>query len=281
VLEAPEIRRTASAMRTALIGRPTIRFESSHLAGPAPRPGRVVERIDCRARSLDLVWDDGLVLHTGLRRSGSWHLYRIGDRWRRPQREVDVMVEADDWVAVCFNASEVETYRSEPIDRHPSRGRVGPDLADPDTDLSAVVDSLIEHRDQSARIRDVLLDPRVVRGLGNVFAAEVLWANRMSPWARVGDIARSDLIMLVNTASRLLRAHLAAATPGPYGRDPLPLEVYGRNGQMCSRCAEALSVTRTDGDARLLYWCAGCQTRMDRRLLDDTPVTLDRAPDPR
>ena len=87
--------------------------------------------------------------------------------------------------------------------------------------------------------------------------------------------------VLAHQLSSPPQAPLAAATPGPYGRDALTLEVYGRNGQMCSRCADSIDVTRTDGDARLLYWCPGCQTRMDRRLLDDTPVTLDREPDPR
>ncbi|MEL0041709.1 MAG: hypothetical protein VW685_10355, partial [Ilumatobacter sp.] len=54
MLEAPEIRRTASAMRTALVGRPTIRFDSPSLEGPAPRPGRLVERIDAREPVLGL-----------------------------------------------------------------------------------------------------------------------------------------------------------------------------------------------------------------------------------
>ena len=99
---------------------------------------------------------------------------------------------------------------------------------------------------------------------------------------RLGRHASVDqFVVNVVVLGGLLQAHLAAATPGPYGRDALTLEVYGRNGQMCSRCADSIDVTRTDGDARLLYWCPGCQTRMDRRLLDDTPVTLDREPDPR
>ena len=271
MLEAPEIRRTASAMRTALVGRQTLRFESPRLAGPAPQIGRVVERIDCRGRDLDLHWDDGLVLHTTLRRSGTWHLYRHGDRWRRPQREVNALLEADDWVAVCFNAAEVETFRTVPVDRHPSRGRVGPDISDHDAELDLIVEELLAYPNPMARVRDVLLDPRALRGLGNVYAAEVMWANRLSPWAHIGDLARSDVIMLVNTAARVLRSHLAAAVPTPYGREVLPLEVYGRNGQMCSRCGGTVDVARAKRDSRLVYWCPECQTRMDRRLLDDTP----------
>ena len=95
-----------------------------------------------------------------LRRSGSWDLYRVGDRWRRKHSDAAALIESEDWVAVCFDAAEVETYRREPIDRHPSRGRVGPDLSDPDVDREIVVEAILHHSDPSTRIREALLDPR-------------------------------------------------------------------------------------------------------------------------
>ena len=271
VLEAPQIRRTASAMRSALIGRPTVRVDTSSAHGPTPQPGRVIERVDCRGRELDVVWDDGLVLHTALRRSGTWHLYRMGERWRRPQRQVGVMLENDDWVAVCFNAADVETFRAGAERRHPASGPVGPDVTDPSADLSAVVMTLAGRVAPHTRVRDALLDPHVMRGVGNVYAAEALWENRVSPWARVGEMARSDLVMLVNSTARLVREHLAAAAPRSLGYAPIGLSVYARNGQECHRCAEVIEVRRVRADGRLLYWCPGCQTRFDHRLLDDTP----------
>ena len=118
-------------MRTALVGQQTICFSSRKLSGPAPGVGRVIERVERDGREFEFTWDDGLVLHTSLRRSGSWDLYRVGDRWRRKHSDAAALIESEDWVAVCFDAAEVETYRREPIDRHPSRGRVGPDLSDP------------------------------------------------------------------------------------------------------------------------------------------------------
>ena len=270
MLEAPEIRRTASAMRTALVGRPTIRFDSPSLAGPAPCPGRLVERIDARGRELDVTWDDGLILHTTVRRGGTWHLYRVGESWRRPEREVNVTVETDDWVAVCYNASTVETFRTGVDSRHPSMGRVGPDITDIRSDLSSVVESMANYRDPAARVRDVLLDARVVRNVGNVVAAEAMWASRLSPWARIGDLPRSDAIMLVNTAARSLRSRLSTRVLDGEAFDDL--EVYGRNGQGCSRCGDTIEVLRFSSDGRFVYYCPGCQTRLDHRLLDDTPV---------
>jgi formamidopyrimidine-DNA glycosylase len=103
-----------------------------------------------------------------------------------------------------------------------------------------------------------------------VYAAEALWATRLSPWARVGDIARSDLIMLVNYASRILNEHLNALSDDGFV-NLVPFEVYGRNGHVCNRCGESIKATNTPPDNRPLYWCPKCQTRLDWRLLDDTP----------
>jgi endonuclease-8 len=48
------------------------------------------------------------------------------------------------------------------------------------------------------------------------------------------------------------------------------LAVYGRNGQGCVRCHETIAVRRVGEHARLLYWCDGCQIRLDPRRVDDS-----------
>ena len=96
-------------MRTALVGQQTICFSSRKLSGPAPGVGRVIERVERDGREFEFTWDDGLVLHTNLRRSGSWDLYRVGDRWRRKHADAAALIESEDWVAVCFDAAEVKS----------------------------------------------------------------------------------------------------------------------------------------------------------------------------
>ena len=86
-------------------------------------------------------------------------------------------------VAVCFNAPTVETYRTPDKRRHPGMGRLGPDLCQPATDLGGVVNLLLSYRDGAAPIGEVLLDQRVMSGVGNVHRCEVLWAQELSPFA--------------------------------------------------------------------------------------------------
>jgi endonuclease VIII len=93
-------------------------------------------------------------------------------------------------VAVCFNAPVVETYRLKDPHRHPGFGSLGPDLCDPDADLAECVRRLRRYDDPDRIIAEVLLDQRVLCGVGNVYRCEVLWACELSPFAPVSTFRR-------------------------------------------------------------------------------------------
>jgi endonuclease-8 len=273
--EGDTIHRTASALRTALAAKPMVRFDAPRLIGPVPQAGRVVEAVESHGKHLEIEWDNGLVLHTHMRMTGSWHLYRRGDPWRKAFSSMRAAIEVDDWVAVCFNAPLVETYRRLDKRRHPGMGRLGPDLCRQDSDLGVVVNLLLSYPDPSARLGEVLLDQRVLCGIGNVYRCEVLWANRLSPFAPVGSLTERDAIRLVNAAAGQLRANLdhASRVTAPEVRGGLA--VYGRNGQPCPRCRETIEMRRFGQQRRILYWCPGCQIELDPQLerpVDDTPM---------
>ena len=68
--EGDTIHRTAAALRTALVGKPMTRFDAPRLIGPGPQAGRIIERVECHGKHLEIVFDDGLVLHTHMRMIG-------------------------------------------------------------------------------------------------------------------------------------------------------------------------------------------------------------------
>ena len=102
--EGDTIHRAASALRTALVGKRMLRFDAPRLIGPTPEAGRTIERVESHGKHLEIEWDNGMVLHTHMKMSGSWHLYRHGDKWRKSYSSMRATIEVDDWVAVCFNA---------------------------------------------------------------------------------------------------------------------------------------------------------------------------------
>jgi endonuclease VIII len=262
VPEGDSIHRTAAALRIALVDKKMVRFDAPHLIGVVPKAGRTIVRVESGGKHLEIEWDDGIILHTLLRKSGFWDLYRKDDIWQRPHREMRALIETAAWVAVCFNAPTVETIREPGISRHPWFGRLGPDLCSVDADLDRCVELLLSYDDRRVPICDVLLDQRVFGGVGNVYRSEVLWACELHPFAPVGDIGEALARRIVNVAARLLRANLSHAEQVALPGVPGGLGVYGRTGRGCFRCAATVRAREGGAHERILYWCPGCQTRL-------------------
>ena len=118
-------------------------------------------------------------------------------------------------------------------------------------------------------IADVLLNQRVIAGIGNVFKSEILFLAGVHPFTRVADLADADLERIVATAQTQLAANvmdrsqtLSVATGRRTTRslDPAAkLWVYSRGGKPCRRCGAAIQSSKTGPDARLTYWCPVCQ----------------------
>src|SRR6185369_11024252 len=97
--EGDTLYRTAATLRKALLGRSITRFETAVAAvaavdAAAPVTGRTVTAVDSRGKHLLITLSNSigedLILRTHLRMTGSWHLYRPGEAWRKPARQARV-----------------------------------------------------------------------------------------------------------------------------------------------------------------------------------------------
>lgn len=243
-----------------------VRFDAPRLIGPVPQAGRMVETIESVGKHIEVMWDDGIVLDTHLKGKSEWHVYRQGAPWRRSWDQLVASIQTDDFVAVCFDAPNVETYRQPDRQRHPGLGRLGPDLTKSGVDPNEVVELLLSYADPEARLRDVMVDQHVMRGVGNVYRCEVLWAAELSPWAHIGDLTHHDALLIVGTAAKMVRVNQGRVRRATTHHTAAGLAVYGRIGQGCIRCHETIEAQPVGRSGRMLYWCPGCQVRLDRRL---------------
>src|SRR6185295_3355729 len=126
---------------------------------------------------------------------------------------------------------------------------LGPDVLDPDFDSHAAAARAAEHGSQL--IAQLLLDQRVVSGIGNIWKSESLFAAGIDPRTRVADLDRPALEALYAAAHRLMTASASEPARGPArmfatGRDlsgasrPARYHVYSRTGQPCSTCGAAI-----------------------------------------
>ena len=267
--EGDTIARAARTLDRALTGRRVTRFEAPRLRGTTPRPGTTVEGVDARGKHLLVRFDDGRVLHTHMQMTGSWHVYRPGARWRKPAHLARVVLEVDDGtVAVCFSAPTVEMLSADLRSLAPGSrpggaaglGSLGPDLCRDDVDLDEAVRRL-GLLDPATEIAVALLDQRVAAGVGNVYKSEVCFACGVDPRAPVGSLDGATRRLLLETASRQLRANL----DGPR-RTTVPggLAVYGRAGLRCRACGDRIRRIRQGPTSRSTYFCPTCQPARDR-----------------
>lgn len=254
--EGDTIHRAANRLRPALADRELTRFEAPRLAGPLPRRGETIDAVRAHGKHLVIDFSGGLSLRVHLRMTGSWHLYRVGERWQRSPRAARVVIGTDEWVAVCFSAPDLAVTRRAAV----ATAHLGPDLCTPDADLDAVVAGARRHSAPDRSIGEVVMDQRISSGIGNVYKAEMLFAEHLDPTTPIGALSDADLRSLFATAKRLLLANVDK----PGGRTTVAggYAVYGRAGEPCLRCGTAVERIVQGGDMpRSTYWCPGCQER--------------------
>lgn len=273
--EGDTVFRAAKTLHRALAGRIVTRFETvlpqlSRIDDDAPLAGRTIDGVSAAGKHLLMQFSGGLVLRTHMRMNGTWHIYRAGERWRRPRRDMRVVVSTSEFEAVAFNVPVAEFIRADRLERHRELRRLGPDLLAVDFDAT---EALRRFRDRpDLAIADALLNQRILAGIGNVYKSEVLFATRVNPFVPVGALADAQLSDIIDTAHKFLRANANTnlATMTTYmgyrrtTRSANPsdrLWVYGRGGKPCRRCDTPITVRKHGDAARLTYWCPTCQGR--------------------
>ena len=273
--EGDTIFRTARTLSRALGGHVVTGFESAFPAltrvhYDRPLTGRTVESVVSRGKHLLMYFSDDLILHTHMRMNGSWHIYRTGERWQRPARDMRIVVATDVFVAVAFNVPVAEFLSGRDLERHSQLRELGPDLAAPDHAAfdRAEVAARIRRHDREA-IGDVLLNQRVVSGAGNVLKSEILFVSGVNPFAAAGDLSDAVLDRLLDAARTLLAMNIVEPeralnpafgrhTTGSLDQDA-KLWVYGRSGRPCRRCGTPIASRKTGLEARITFWCPECQ----------------------
>jgi endonuclease VIII len=249
--EGDTIHRAARRIEAALGGQEVA------VAAPSPR-GRVagIERLDgrrlvtteARGKNLLLHFDE-LVLHSHLGMSGSWHVYRRGEPWRKRAGAAWAVLRCDEAVAVQFGGPTLRVLRAESLRRDPVLARLGPDVLAEDFDAETVARPLRAAADRT--LGDALLDQSLVAGIGNIFKSEACFAARLDPWQLVADLSDEELRRVLQAAHDLMREAVE--------RGRQPRAVYRRAGQPCLVCGTTIA-SHGQGDAnRITYWCQRCQ----------------------
>ena len=272
--ELPEVETTRAGLAPHLEGRRvrSVLLRRPDLRWPIPPevaerlPGQRIAAVRRRAKYLLLDTDAGsALLHLGM--SGSLRVLPAAT----PVREHDHV----DFALQGANGTPGRVLRfndprrfgcllwQPPGETHALLRELGPEP------LSEAFDGdylFARSRGRSAPVKTFLMDQKVVVGVGNIYAAEALFAAGISPLRAAGKVSRERYAALAGEVKRIL-AHAIArggttlrdflAPDGAPGYFEQELAAYGRGGEPCPRCGQPLKQAMVG--QRASVWCARCQ----------------------
>jgi endonuclease-8 len=282
--EGDTIFRTARALGRALTGKPVSGFRSTYplltrFHDDTPLTGQTVEQVESRGKWLLIYFSGGGTLATHMLMSGSWHIYRPGERWQQPRMNMRIVLENSEYVAVGFRVPVAKMLKPDELARALRIPAPAIDVLSEVFDAVEVEGRLLAHSDEE--IGDVLLHQEVMAGVGNVFKSEICFVAGIHPFCKVAALSLEQVRASIAVAQRLVAANVledsgdSIVTYGGRKRrttheaDPTAsLWVYGRNGEPCRRCGERVRRRIQGPDARVTFWCARCQPMPDGTTID-------------
>ena len=273
--ELPEVETVRSRLAPALAGRTFERVDilDERLTRPfeprtvaAELEGERVESVERRGKYLIFRFESGRDLLIHLRMTGSLRHARRGKLPDDPHRRA--VVRLDDGSDVAYR--DVRRFSTwlvlEPgeLDEYLA-ARLGHEPLGTDFTPKELGSQLAGRR---APIKALLLDQRLLAGVGNIYADEALWYARVNPLRPGGELTPAELRAIHRGVRKALEIGIARqgatlreySTPdGSPGGMQHAFRVYGRTGEPCERCGTPIEKTRAGG--RGTWYCPACQPR--------------------
>lgn len=255
--EGDTIHRAAHQIRAVLQGQIPDEILTPH---PRHRANRWPKQLQgCRVRSVDahgkhlfLRFEGNLTLHSHLRMTGLWGVYRQGLRWQRAPGRAWLVLRREGWEVVQFDGPVLEMMSDTRARSDPRLAALGQDVLNDSFDMERFLRRL--RSDDPARpIGDALLDQRTVAGIGNLWKAELCFAARIDPWRALATIGDEEAIRLLNLAHERMGKSVRE------GSSARPSAVYKRAGLPCPRCGAIIRKHSQGENNRTTFWCPGCQ----------------------
>ncbi len=272
--EGDTIFRAARTLNRALAGQAVTGFETqlpqlARIDADHPLKGRTVDQVDANGKWMRIYFSGDLILLTHMLMSGSWHIYRPGERWQRSRFQMRAVIHTAPFTAVAFQVPIAEFHTADTLRRHRSVLRVGPDVLAPEFDSALAMQQI--RAQPNLEVGEALLRQDLLAGIGNVFKSEVCFASGVNPFRLVSTLSESELELLMTKARTFLLANVIDGAGDQIitytgmrrttGRgDPEDrLWVYKRRGEPCRRCATPIVSYKQGEGARITFWCPKCQ----------------------
>jgi formamidopyrimidine-DNA glycosylase len=280
--ELPEVETVRRGLQPAMEGAVIARADINRpdLRWPFPEnmaarlTGATVSTLRRRSKYIlaDLSTGETLLIHLGM--SGRMlvsgdPLGQFAHNHPAPEKHDHVVLHMNNGARVTFNDPRrfgaMDLLDTATASDHPLLAKIGPEPLGNGFNEDYFVDQL---KNKKSPIKSVLLDQRIVAGLGNIYVCEALYRAKISPERRAGEISEPRIRSLVPIIREVLSDAIKAGgsslkdfrqADGELGYFQHSFDVYGRESDPC-RTPECRSViTRITQSGRSTFYCAQCQ----------------------
>ncbi|HXJ19330.1 MAG TPA: DNA-formamidopyrimidine glycosylase family protein [Polyangia bacterium] len=264
--EGDNIHLHAATLQEQLAGRTVTALWARGV--PYPRlAGATITRVEARGKHLLVDIGDAQV-HVHLGMSGRLRLGPGGSLAASTGARASLAIATDAVTALWWRAPRVEVLRAAFAHAHPALSALGPDLLADDFEPADAV-ARARRRPPNTHLGALLLDQRVASGIGNVYKSEVLFLERVDPFATLAAVDDAALTRLYARARTLMQQNLGPwsrtttrdmTRGGPAPRGDARLHVYRRAGLPCRVCRAIIRAAQQGEPPRTTYWCPACQS---------------------
>jgi endonuclease-8 len=234
--------------------------------------GTRVTQVQALGKNLLVHFGNGAALHAHLGMTGKVRAFAKGQEPHLPSAQMAFSLHTDRSVVAGLRVPRVRVLSAARLAADPLLQRLGPDLLAPVFALDEATEALA--RAGSTPLGVAIMDQRIVAGIGNVYKSELLFRQRLNPFAPVQSHDAATLRALLIDARAVMLANVKPDTGSMGPLDPwarrgrrtrsestgaTPLSVYGRQDKACFECRGRIQMRRQGDQLRSTYFCAHCQ----------------------
>ncbi len=268
--ELPEVETVACGLRAKILNKriASLEYRRANIRFPLPRgllktaPGQKVKSVDRHSKYILIGLEKGerILIHLGM--SGR---LLFGDKNYRPQKHDHVIMDFAGGMKMIFNdARRFGVFDAAPKGAmHRLLRNTGPDALSTEWTAEKLYAAVVSRK---ADMKAILMNQRIIAGLGNIYVSEVLYRAKISPKRLGKKVTLKDCAKLLSAIRAVLTEALKAGgsslrdyvqTDGGLGYFQNRFRVYGREGEPCRVCKAPIK--RIVQAGRSTFYCPKCQ----------------------
>lgn len=287
--ELPEVQTTINGLKTKVLNRTfvdvwsdwekTIKKPKNFKQFKKEIKNKKIKKIWRRAKNIifDLSEGNSLLIHqkmTGHLLAGNWQ--QMGKEWK-PIRKGPLNDPYNRFLHLIFfldngemlalsdarKFAKVELWKTDELEKELEK--LGPEPLEKSFTLERFVNVL---KNKKGKVKQVIMEPGVIAGIGNIYSSEMLWQAKIHPEKRVEKLSNKELELLYNSIRKVLELAVKLGgesfsdyrkPDGSKGDFDTERKVYKRAGENCSRCGNKIKRIKVGG--RSAFFCPSCQKK--------------------